>query len=448
MALLASLATTVAAESSFVTMRNAQLFVGDSTTPFRFISANLPSALLNRDDPFFQDPKVFVLPHLVEQEDWMATIKGLGGQITRTFFFNQPWYNFYNTTVMFNAQKQLITTMLNRVNSVTGIRGATGDQPNASIYRHLVSPDFTETGNELGGRAPQLSPPYNWTLGIAATIKAHAPNTLVMDGTLADVDAAGRWPVQVLKSPLVDIMPNHYAAGSFVNDAKLAAKFGIFNAILENPQVAGGLIWSIRYVSEFGSTMLAPPAVWIDTNHRHLRALHAPGFPTNKSLKCEGFGQEEQTTIPTLRMFAFKIQGLSPSSPHSVPAPPYMLTSSNSMDLRWFGSAWAKSYILSRTVAGTNKWKVLAAGITGQRSAGHALNSDNTAVIGAKYQYAVQAVGVDSPPSAILMTHCGFGDGIRARGNKLIQTRYAPVPDTSRNGGRRSTGPFVEDGPT
>lgn len=53
--------------------------------------------------------------------------------------------------------------------------------------------------------------PSAWTLAIAKHMKALAPRTLVMDGSLARLNDRNKcWPVECLKSPDIDLFSYHY----------------------------------------------------------------------------------------------------------------------------------------------------------------------------------------------------------------------------------------------
>lgn len=118
-----------------------------------------------------------------------------------TAFYNKPASQFYVDREMVEDQKHLISFMLNRINTVNGIRY--GDDPTVFCW---------ELGNELGGWT-ESPPPGAWTVELARHIKSLAPNALVADGTLGGLDAPNRFQRAALESSAVDLFSCHYYWG-------------------------------------------------------------------------------------------------------------------------------------------------------------------------------------------------------------------------------------------
>ena len=100
--------------------------------------------------------------------------------------------DFYANQSVINAHKAYLTGLLNRVNSVTGVRW--GADPTIA---------FWETGNEL------WDAPRAWTVQIAAHLRSLAPNALIGDGSGASglhVTAAN----VALTDPNIDFVSGHF----------------------------------------------------------------------------------------------------------------------------------------------------------------------------------------------------------------------------------------------
>ncbi|KNC98715.1 uncharacterized protein SPPG_06393 [Spizellomyces punctatus DAOM BR117] len=299
--------------------------------------------------------------------------------------------------------KHLISFVLNRVNTVNGIRY--GDDPIVLAW---------QLGNELGGwNGP--NPPTSWTLGMTAHIRSLAPNTLVLDGTMGGLKAKDKYDRQALSSPAgPDIFTNHYYYGesdikrlkddsSFVakhSKAFIVGEFGFSNTgvygrmyedILRNDKVTGSLIWSLRFHSMFGGFY-----VHSEEGGKYW-SYHAPGFPSRN----RGFCFEEAEVIPQIRNYALRIQGLDPRTvPYPVPQAPYLLEDIRPKCFRFRGSAWAARYVIYRGRArdefGGVEWEPnpVATNVTDDVCSGSTLWRDEGAMEGVPYYYAVQAVGV------------------------------------------------------
>ncbi|KAH6587999.1 hypothetical protein BASA61_006148 [Batrachochytrium salamandrivorans] len=433
------------------------------STPFRWMSYNIPGLLLSEDRPAFvngyplckvpiANPTVdargnkigidagrtcyiprgenaweWVIPDPREQEDAIKSIAGAGGRVTRSYTLgfgpkyhmmgpgqfnedafvamdhalalcrkygvrlvvplvnqNSPnlYYGDYGLFTKFRGKKpeefftdaqliqdfkDLLTFILNRRNTVNGIRY--GDDSSILGW---------QTGNELGGRVPR----------------------------------------EVLESPFVDVISNNYYYGledlprysfdsTYVRGFKkgfIVGEFGLSStsnlekvaaAIADNANISGGMIWSLRYHSIYGGfyTHFEKDNFW---------SYHVPGFPA-----APGFTADEGRVVTMLRKQALKVQGRSPTEPYPVPSAPGLIKGVTPLALRWIGSAWASHYIISRRDCSqpkfvppyTNRkpspWKVIAAKVTDNVEWGKTIYSDKTAIKARPYCYKIQAVSVD-----------------------------------------------------
>ncbi|KAJ8329988.1 hypothetical protein QVD99_003547 [Batrachochytrium dendrobatidis] len=479
--------------------RNAQgdLVEKGTSTPFRWLSFNIPALLLCEDRPQFQrgypmcknpDPNPvdwkdgyklgtengrrciispygenaweWVVPDPWEQEDAVRSIAGLGGRVIRTYTlgfgdhyhmegpgkFNEkafvamdhalalcrkygvrlviPLVNqnspnlyygdygimtgfrkkspsaFFTDPELINDFKGLIKFMLNRKNTVNGIRY--GDDCTILAW---------QTGNELGGweGAP---PPSRWTIDIATYIKGLAPNTLVMDGTMGGLDFKKRIPIESLQSKYVDVFSNNYYYGRqdiqrlkddpahtrSYKKAFAVTEFGLADegtltdvatAISSNKLVSGGLLWSLRYHSVFSGfyTHFEKLNYW---------SYHIPGFPAAK-----GFMPEETNIVKMVRNLALPLAGRSTKEPYPCPPTPGAIRGVTPLTLKWKGSTWAARYSVARCKCSTpipppeTVWETLSWSVKDNVEWGKTIYSDKTAVKGVLYCYKIQAISVD-----------------------------------------------------
>ncbi|KAJ3154101.1 hypothetical protein HDU86_005026 [Geranomyces michiganensis] len=261
---------------------------------------------------------------------------------------------FENPTVR-AAFKDYISFMLNRINTVNGIRW--GDDPTIMAL---------QTGNELGGW-DEPAPPGNWTVDIAQHIKSLAPYVLVADGTLISNDTK-RMAHEALASPAVDMFSNHAYFGADVDIRRMQAdlrvtreavkvfwcgEFGLYNNEMDymtvldfavKSQLAGILIWSLRSHSVNGGFYIH------SENDGAFYSLHAPGFPPREP----GFGPEESWLVPLLFKYSAKINNLPLPPPPQLRRVPVLLPTQSGADLRWQGVAWASGYDVQRAPAVTS----------------------------------------------------------------------------------------------
>ncbi|KAI8926878.1 glycoside hydrolase superfamily [Entophlyctis helioformis] len=419
--------------------------------------------------PHGQDPYEWVVPDPFEQEDAIRTVAAGGGRVIRTYTLGfGPRYHvrsprnyhepalvamdqalslarkhrvrliiplvnnnfsdnlsygdygfmakargkspmvFFSDPQLRQDFKDLIADLLNRVNTLTGIRY--GDDPTILAWQF---------GNELGGWKSS-PPPGDWTVEMAKHVKSLAPRTLVMDGTMGAHDARRRFAKAALESEFVDVFSNHYYYGSsdlsrIDRDAKFVAgykkafiigEFGlcstsvietVLKRVVATPYISGALIWSLRYHSAEGGfyTHYEKDNYW---------SYHAPGFP-----KASGFTTEEQTIVPMMRKHALLIQGLPANTPYPIPSAPGLIAGVKPSALRWRGASWAASYRVWRAPSApssasdgsatretaTAHWELLADRVLDNVEWGQPIYADKSAVAGSWYMYRIQSVSAD-----------------------------------------------------
>lgn len=101
--------------------------------------------------------------------------------------------DFFTSDILRSQFKEVISTILNRVNSLNGIKYK--DDPTILAW---------ETGNELDYREERV--PSEWTLEMATYIKSIDPKHLIIDGS----NGALGWDPVVLSDSNIDIYSNHY----------------------------------------------------------------------------------------------------------------------------------------------------------------------------------------------------------------------------------------------
>jgi len=285
--------------------------------------------------------------------------------------------NFYEDKRVREDFKDVITDILNRVNTYTGIK-----------YKDDKAILAWETGNEL---SPTSS---NWTSEIASHIKSVDQNHLVLDGKYGlDVNS--------LRDKNIDIVSNHYYPDiklpyserckqdrmlSKGMKAFIIGEFGInitpnYEKLLDqviDSGTSGALIWSLRAHNKNGGYYKHRETVqyW---------AYHWPGSEKNN-------GYDEINVMKLMREKAFKIQGkFIPSVPK--PDPPILLDSSDVMKVNWKGSIGGFSYDIARKSENDENFEIIETDISDMKQVETEgpIFSDKTAKKGVKYYYRVRA---------------------------------------------------------
>lgn len=257
----------------------------------------------------------FIFP-LVENYDYYYGGKGV-------YSSYRGGADFFTDTNCINDFKAHINTVLNRVNSYTGV-----------AYKNDPAILAWETGNEL-------SPPVSWTQTIADYIKSIDSNHLVMDGRYG-VDPSA------LSLTNVDIYSNHYyppAASAFdgntaVRDANKVYIMGEFDAVLTQADydravtsnaISGDLWWEL----------------W--PHHDHF------GFMKHYSAYDRYYPGKDstmRTQLAALRGHAYAMRGLSVPASGALAAPVITNTNSYQKTIAWRGVTGADKYDVERSTAG------------------------------------------------------------------------------------------------
>lgn len=247
---------------------------------------------------------------------------------------------FYSNPQVIGDFETYIRTLLNHVNSYTGV--AYKDDPTIMAW---------ETGNEL-------SPPTGWTQTISTYIKSIDSNHLVMDGRSGvDPNAAS------LSN--VDIVSDHYypkRISQLESDAQAAQKAGkafivgefdwndanggdplsrFLSAIESNTAVAGDLFWELwSHADQYG---------YVSNGTRY--TLHYPG----DSVAMRFSAQE-------LRRHAYKMSNLSVpgESAPGVPLITVVLRGAPDNIVAWRGATLGVSYTVERSTMGADgPWRII-----------------------------------------------------------------------------------------
>lgn len=377
---------TQATVSGFVTRSGSQLMLGN--TPFRFAGTNIYWLGLDENVGGINYPTQFRV------DDALATVEEMGGNVVRAhtlgvsvgcslcvepslgnfnstalqkidyaiksagdhnirliipFIDNYHYYHggkhtftdwrgisdenqFYTNTTVIGDFEQYISTLLNHVNSYTGI-----------AYKNDPTIMAWETGNEL-------QPPASWTQTIANYIKSVDNNHLVLDGRNG-IDSSA------LSIPSVDMYSNHYypmSVAAVNSDASTVASAGKvfyigeygwnqgdplnnFLSAIENNSAAGDTYWSLfPHLDTYGYEQ-----------HNDGFALHYPG--DTDAMKSQA---------QLLRTHAYTIRGLSVPADKVPDAP--LNTSVQSNQIAWRGVVAGATYSVERSTAGTGgPWSVI-----------------------------------------------------------------------------------------
>jgi hypothetical protein len=237
---------------------------------------------------------------------------------------------FWTNATVINDFKQFVATMLNRVNTYTGV--AYKDDPTIMAW---------ETGNELG------NPPVSWTQNIADYIKSIDSNHLVLDGnygintgalSIASVDMYSDhfYPMDTskLNSDLSKMSGSNkvYYIGEYNWTGSNLGSF--LSAIEGNTAVVGDVYWSLfphndkyRYVQ-----------------HSDCCTLHYPGDSSSM-----------RSAAQSLRTHAYIMSGVSVPA-HGIPSAPLITNTNN--PIAWRGAVSGDTYTIERSTDQVN-WTVI-----------------------------------------------------------------------------------------
>ncbi|KAH8923976.1 glycoside hydrolase family 5 protein [Atractiella rhizophila] len=326
--------------------------------------------------------------------------------------------DFWSDPTMVDAFKTFLSQLLERENSVNGIRYGS----DATVMAWETGNELTEINNQ---NVTKGIVPGNWTVAIAEHIKSLAPNTLVLDGTFSRQDATENgWAIEALESPAVDMFSFHYYGDgdrlrtardtAYVKQYKKAfivGESGFFSAGAKYPEffdwvqgndTDGALIWSLREHSVKGGFV-------VHNEDAKDWSYHAPGWTERDA----NFDPKEQAVITSVRDYSFSINGDRPWA-YPVPEAPSILsfnTADNTTGLIWQGSTYAQDYQLlkltDRASSSTSTiksypgscWTVVADNMLDNLAEGKVLwNLTETQTAGS---FALRAFSVDGNPGPL-----------------------------------------------
>ncbi len=428
----------------------------DENGQVRFIGFNIPCLHYNEDNMLFTKTSPWRLTNEFEIADALEAVKQMGGRVVRIyalsvkkpgedpniprhitgpgefneeafesldmalaianrkgiriifpFIDNWRWWggleaypqyrgktreDFWTDEELFEDYKKIVSYVVNRTNSVTGVK-----------YIDDKAILAWETGNEL-------TCPHEWTAKAAAYIKSIDKNHLVIDGyhtiTLRD---------ESIEDENIDIVTTHHypkkdhdIVGHIKNNIArtkgkkpyFVGEFGfvptdyvekILQAVIDS-NASGILIWSLRFRNRDGGFC------WHTEPHGNdlYKAYHWPGFSSNALF-------DEAGLLTLMRAKAFEIRGL-PTPPIDKPAPPVLLDIADVAAISWQGSAGAESYTVERAAEKNGPWQTAANDISDAALPYRPLFNDTGVEIGKSYYYRVIAKnsgGVSEPSNIV-----------------------------------------------
>lgn len=429
----------------FVTAREGRLYEG--TQPFRFLTFNIPNLTYTEDDLRFTQVNSFRWPTTFEINDALDTIRQMGGRVARTYVLsvakpNDPagmprhilgpgklneeamvvldevlasanrhgvrliipfvdqwnWWGgiaeiaawrgktaeeFFTDAQVMADYKALVALVLNRVNTKTGVP-----------YKDDKAVLAWELGNEL--KAPAA-----WVREMAPHVKQLAPKQLVAESYFTADD-----------NPGVDIVQDHLYQGDpakmipVIQESTKRAKgkkvylvgeFGfistegmraIMDTIIADPDICGGLMWSLRFHNQDGGYYWHHEPYGGD----FFKAYHWPGGPA-------GAAYDEARFMKLVRAKAFEIQN-KPAPPLEVPAVPDLYSVTDGGIANWRGAVGAASYDLQRADKSTGPWQTVVWQATADATQYRPLAVDEFTQAGRTYFYRLLArneAGLSAP---------------------------------------------------
>lgn len=239
---------------------------------------------------------------------------------------------FYSNPTIISDFEQYISTLLNHVNTYTGI-----------AYKNDPTILAWETGNEL-------LPPASWTQTIAHFLKQLDPHHLVIDGSSSLSSTA-------LSLANVDIYDHHYYP---MNSAQVQKDATMVNAAHKVFYV-GEYAWNgpdlTSFLSIIQSSGTAGDTYWsfFPHNDNYGYVEHNDGY----TLHYPGDTNAMRQAVQLLTTHAYQIQGLP--TPKTVPTPGLpLITRVAARSIAWRGTALGASYSVERSTTGANgTWQLI-----------------------------------------------------------------------------------------
>jgi hypothetical protein len=254
-------------------------------------------------------------------------------------------HDFYHDPEIVQGFKDLVTYVLERENTYTGVK-----------YKDDKAILAWETGNEI-------NPPAAWTAEIAAHIRNIDKNHLIMDGNFYKQKSS-------LAIPEIDILSAHFywghqqmldtlRAGLELTKGKKAFFLGEFvvrdttalvellDSVTQN-NVVGACAWSLRFRDIKGGFYYhyeGGPAPQGGLVYRW------PGFPNGDVVN-------ERGVFEVMRRKAYEIQGIPPP-PLPVPDAPHLFPVSEEGKLGWRGATGSEYFVLEKAKRTRGPWEVV-----------------------------------------------------------------------------------------
>lgn len=275
----------------------------------------------------------------IDHWDWFGGVKHFAA------FRGKESHEFYTDPQVIADFKDVITYVMNRTNTYTGIQ-----------YKDDKAILAWETGNELDS-------PDAWIAEIVEHIKSQHPSQLILDGNYGVSEAS-------LSHPDIDIVSNHYYVDRGVDffarlssdrerskgkKAFIVGEFGhedptvnvnLLKEIIKNGST-GAMLWSLRYHNKDGG-------FYFQGDPEDCNASHAYFWPESPIRA----GGAAEIKMNALRECAYAIAG-KPIPTIPTPTAPILLPISSVTDIRWRGSVGATSYILERSTTENGPWEVV-----------------------------------------------------------------------------------------
>lgn len=327
---------------------------------------------------------------LVNHAKWM------GGAPQYAGFRSKATEDFWNDPQLISDFKETVKHVLTRTNTITGTK-----------YKDDKAILCWETGNEL--RCP-----HSWTVEIVKYIKSLDSNHLVMDGYFA----TWRTPVreESVLDPNIDIVSSHHyepnpddmiknisANLEVIKGRKpyIIGEFGfigtpgvkaVLNKIIKEDDIAGALIWSLRYHRKEGGFYWHSEPL----GGGLYKAYHWPGFPSGEEY-------DERDLLGLMRQKAFEIQGKEIPK-IKAPDSPVLLPFNDVSQISWQGSVGASFYDVERATSKGGPWKIVGYNVTDAEIQYYPLFNDKSAEIGKEYYYRIvaeNAAGISLPSNIV-----------------------------------------------